>query len=64
MKTYIVATNTEFTVIVRAKDKTQAIKRAKTLFSNRYGGSLLVWEAYTMSEYFEEDFAYEITLND
>ena len=62
MKTFLVATNVEFSAIVVAEDKKTAVKLAKSLYIRNYGEDAkgLGFTAYTTEEYLYDYGAQEI----
>lgn len=54
MKTFIVATNADYTLLVRAKTKECAECKANSYYSAMYGETRDDFEAYEIGEYLDD----------
>lgn len=55
MRTFLVATNANYTVLVLAKNEQSAINKANKLYKRDYGETREDWTAYDLAEYLKED---------
>ena len=55
MKTYIVATHANYTVLVLAKNEQSAINKANKLYKRDYGETREDFTAYELAEYLRDD---------
>ena len=55
MTVYIVATDTDYTVIIRAKNPEHAKKRADDHYFKKYNERRNDWESYTLKEWLEDE---------
>lgn len=62
MKTYIIASNTDFTTICKAESVNDALLLAKGLFTDKYGTGAdnIGLEAYEVSDYINDNECIEI----
>ena len=51
MKPYIVATNSDYTIICLAKDKKSAMLKANRFYREQYGENRDDWTAYDLKTY-------------
>lgn len=54
MKSYIVATNADYTILCLADNKEQAQKKANAFYKKQYGESRNDWTAYELSDYLND----------
>ena len=60
MKTFVVATNADYTVLIRAKTKESAEKKANLFYKKEYGETRDDFVAYEIVEYLDDSGPLEI----
>lgn len=55
MKVYVVATNTDYTILIKANTSQEAIEKAESFYARSYGESRYDWEAYPVEEWLGDD---------
>ena len=60
MRVYIVATNADYSVLLKAEDEKEAVKKADYDYYIKYDEHRDDWEAYLIEEWLEEDDVFAI----
>lgn len=55
MKTYLVATHSDYTVLIVAKSEAEAVKKADLFYFQEYGEGREDWTAYELEQYLKDE---------